>query len=242
MKDNKSDLSFILPQKLKMKAFLSKLFISPKRSSTTSCSSLENGVKSHSKSRSHDRPVTIHQSTLPPLQYSYVASLCSSPDCTKTKRQDSAGISFQRASMYCTSTPDVRRSPVLNISTPITAYTDCSLLSSPVTQEDIEESRQAQREMYSALKARKLALEEVLHKKTEELKSLCLKEAELTGELPMETPLTPGEPLPQIRRRVGTAFTLSPNIIFKDKETEVGRERMSGNDREWSKKKNDCSI
>ncbi|XP_069141901.1 FERM domain-containing protein 4A-like isoform X2 [Argopecten irradians] len=67
----------------------------------------------------------------------------------------------------------------------------------------------AQREMYQALRARREALEESLRKRTEELKLLCIKEGELTGKLPKETPLAPGEQPPQIRRRVGTAFTLA---------------------------------
>ncbi|XP_067129060.1 FERM domain-containing protein 4A-like isoform X2 [Centruroides vittatus] len=86
-----------------------------------------------------------------------------------------------------------------------------------------EESRVARLEMLSALKARKEALEEALSKKTEELKALCLKEGELSGELPIETPLSPGEPIPQVRRRIGTAFTLSDQLIckLKSKEEEV---------------------
>ena len=70
-------------------------------------------------------------------------------------------------------------------------------------------------EMLAALKARKEALEAKLKEKTENLKLLCIKEAELTGELPPETPLIPGETLPNVRRRVGTAFTLPENLITK---------------------------
>ncbi len=91
-----------------------------------------------------------------------------------------------------------------------------------VTPEDLEASRAAQRDMFAALKARKDALEEALKKRTEELKALCLKEGELTGELPAETPLAPGEPIPQVRRRVGTEYSLSPKIVNRDQATQVG--------------------
>ncbi|CAL1543087.1 unnamed protein product [Lymnaea stagnalis] len=75
------------------------------------------------------------------------------------------------------------------------------------------DSLKAERDMYQALKARKEALEDALRKKTEELKLLCLQEGELTGELPKETPLAYGEPLPVFRRRVGTAFSLSVKSV-----------------------------
>ncbi|XP_045166561.2 FERM domain-containing protein 4A-like isoform X3 [Mercenaria mercenaria] len=83
---------------------------------------------------------------------------------------------------------------------------------------DPADTAKVQREMYSALKARREALEDILRKKTEELKTLCIKEGELTGRLPAETPLTAGEEPPQIRRRVGTAFSLDTNMVTADNE------------------------
>lgn len=91
------------------------------------------------------------------------------------------------------------------------------------TDFESEVSRAARLEMLSALKARKDALEAKLNEKTDELKLLCVKEAELIGELPPEIPLAPGESLPAFRKRVGTAFSLPENLInrLKSKEEEV---------------------
>ncbi|XP_054922107.2 uncharacterized protein [Dermacentor andersoni] len=83
-----------------------------------------------------------------------------------------------------------------------------------------EEAERAKQEMLTALKARKEALEEALRKKIEELKSVCLKEGEVTGELPPEMPLAPGEPPPQVRRRVGTAFILDDQLLSNAKSKE----------------------
>ena len=81
--------------------------------------------------------------------------------------------------------------------------------------EQSEEARRARMEMLAALKARREALESKLKEKNKLLKELCIKEGELTGELPPEIPLGPGEPVPTIRRRVGTEFALSENLLSK---------------------------
>lgn len=46
-----------------------------------------------------------------------------------------------------------------------------------LTADDLESSSTAQRDMQSALKERRRALEEIVKKKTEQLKALCLQEA-----------------------------------------------------------------
>lgn len=74
--------------------------------------------------------------------------------------------------------------------------------------------------MVATLQSRKDALESKLREKTQELKKLCIQEAELTGILPPETPLEPGESPPVFRRRVGTAFTYPENLINKLKSKE----------------------
>ncbi|XP_055936030.1 uncharacterized protein LOC129965838 isoform X2 [Argiope bruennichi] len=91
-----------------------------------------------------------------------------------------------------------------------------------------EESKAATIEMLSALQSRKDALQDALKKKTEELKALCLKEGEITGELPPETPFQPGEAQPQVRRRIGTSFTISDKVFYKAK----GKDRETLNELE----------
>ena len=90
-----------------------------------------------------------------------------------------------------------------------------------------EEARRARQEMVIALKARREALEEKLKEKKSLLKELCLKEGELTGELPPEIPLAPGEPLPVIRKRVGTEFQLSEKFFTKVNNNESESEKLT---------------
>ena len=78
-----------------------------------------------------------------------------------------------------------------------------------------EDSKRARAEMIAALKARRDALEEKMREKRAMLKEICIKEGELTGELPPEIPLAPGEPLPVIRRRIGTEFQISEKLLNK---------------------------
>lgn len=81
-------------------------------------------------------------------------------------------------------------------------------------------------EMFVALKARREALEEALHKKCEELKKLCLREGELTGALPPEMPLSPGEQIPVIRKKSGAGLPIKDKSLWKKKskdEEELAR-------------------
>ena len=71
------------------------------------------------------------------------------------------------------------------------------------SEEQLEEAKRLKVEMLAALKARREALESKVKEKNALLKELCVKEGELTGELPADIPLIPGEPVPTIRKRVG---------------------------------------
>ncbi|CAJ1051279.1 LOW QUALITY PROTEIN: FERM domain-containing protein 4B [Xyrichtys novacula] len=73
---------------------------------------------------------------------------------------------------------------------------------------DSEANEEQKKEKIAELKKKEKNLQDTLTQKLEELKKICMREAELTGKLPKEYPLTSGEKAPQVRRRVGTAFKL----------------------------------
>lgn len=108
--------------------------------------------------------------------------------------------------------------------------------------QESDSSQTAKKDMLAALRARQEALEETLRQRLEELKSICIREAvraevaigpaplqlppipnlcfvlffsqELTGKLPKEYPLDPGEEPPTVRRKIGTAFKLDEQKIL----------------------------
>uniref|UniRef100_A0A3P8U3A2 FERM domain containing 4B n=1 Tax=Amphiprion percula TaxID=161767 RepID=A0A3P8U3A2_AMPPE len=73
---------------------------------------------------------------------------------------------------------------------------------------DSEVSEEQKKEKISELKKKEKDLQDTLTQKLEELKKICMREAELTGRLPKEYPLATGEKAPPVRRRVGTAFKI----------------------------------
>ncbi|XP_041743748.2 FERM domain-containing protein 4B isoform X1 [Coregonus clupeaformis] len=73
---------------------------------------------------------------------------------------------------------------------------------------DSEVSEELKKEKIADLKKKEKDLQDTLTPKLEELKKICLREAELTGRLPKEYPLASGEKPPAVRRRMGTAFKL----------------------------------
>ncbi|KAM7063796.1 FERM domain-containing protein 4B isoform 2-T2 [Molossus nigricans] len=84
--------------------------------------------------------------------------------------------------------------------------------------QDSEVCEEQKREKILELKKKEKLLQEKLLKKVEELKKICLREAELTGKMPKEYPLSIGEKPPQVRRRVGTAFRLDDNLLPSEED------------------------
>ncbi|KAM8812401.1 innate immunity activator protein isoform 3-T3 [Rhynchonycteris naso] len=72
------------------------------------------------------------------------------------------------------------------------------------------------KELTYAVRKQQRALEERLEACLEELRRLCLREAELTGVLPAEYPLKPGEMAPKIRRRIGAAYKLDEEALHRE--------------------------
>uniref|UniRef100_A0A8C8H8R1 FERM domain-containing protein n=1 Tax=Oncorhynchus tshawytscha TaxID=74940 RepID=A0A8C8H8R1_ONCTS len=80
-----------------------------------------------------------------------------------------------------------------------------SLISAGSADSEVSEE---QKKKVADLKKKQQDLQDSLTQKLEELKKICLREAELTGSLPKEYPLASGEKPPVVRRRMGTAFKL----------------------------------
>ncbi|XP_041058940.1 FERM domain-containing protein 4A isoform X3 [Carcharodon carcharias] len=145
-------------------------------------------------------------------------------DRKQSKSKIHAARSLSEIAIDLTETGTLKMSKLANMGSKgkIISGSSGSLLSSGSQESDSSQS--AKKDMLAALKSRQDALEETLRVRLEELKKLCLREAELTGKLPKEYPLDPGEQLPTVRRRIGTSFKLDEQKIMpKGEEVELER-------------------
>jgi hypothetical protein len=87
--------------------------------------------------------------------------------------------------------------------------------------EKSDEEKQRDQKRAEELTKFRDSVEDALIQKLDELKKICLEEAEITGVIPIETYLTlhPDEPLPKIKRRVGTTFAI-PDDVFANSGTD----------------------
>uniref|UniRef100_H2U8E4 FERM domain containing 4A n=1 Tax=Takifugu rubripes TaxID=31033 RepID=H2U8E4_TAKRU len=145
-------------------------------------------------------------------------------DRKQSKSKIHAARSLSEIAIDLTETGTLKTSKLANMGSKgkIISGSSGSLLSSGSQESD--SSQTAKKDMLAALRARQEALEETLKQRIEELKSICIREAELTGKLPKEYPLDPGEEPPTVRRKIGTAFKLDEQkILPKGEEEELER-------------------
>ncbi|XP_028813848.1 FERM domain-containing protein 4A isoform X8 [Denticeps clupeoides] len=145
-------------------------------------------------------------------------------DRKQSKSKIHAARSLSEIAIDLTETGTLKTSKLANMGSKgkIISGSSGSLLSSGSQESD--SSQTAKKDMLAALRARQEALEETLRQRLEELKSICIREAELTGKLPKEYPLDPGEEPPAVRRKIGTAFKLDEQkILPKGEEEELER-------------------
>uniref|UniRef100_A0A8D0DZ34 Innate immunity activator n=2 Tax=Salvator merianae TaxID=96440 RepID=A0A8D0DZ34_SALMN len=83
-----------------------------------------------------------------------------------------------------------------------------------IVQSESDSPMSPMKDLTQAMRKQQKALEERLEACVQELKRLCLREAELTGTLPSEYPLRPGEKPPKVRRRIGAAFRLDEKAVL----------------------------
>uniref|UniRef100_A0AAV2KTB2 FERM domain-containing protein n=1 Tax=Knipowitschia caucasica TaxID=637954 RepID=A0AAV2KTB2_KNICA len=145
-------------------------------------------------------------------------------DRKQSKSKIHAARSLSEIAIDLTETGTLKTSKLANMGSKgkIISGSSGSLLSSGSQESD--SSQTAKKDMLAALRARQEALEETLKKRIEELKNICIREAELTGKLPKEYPLDPGEEAPTIHRKIGTAYKLDEQkILPKVEEEELER-------------------
>ncbi|XP_033888775.3 FERM domain-containing protein 4A isoform X3 [Acipenser ruthenus] len=145
-------------------------------------------------------------------------------DRKQSKSKIHAARSLSEIAIDLTETGTLKTSKLANMGSKgkIISGSSGSLLSSGSQESDSSQS--AKKDMLAALKSRQEALEETLRQRLEELKKICIREAELTGKLPKEYPLDPGELPPAVQRRIGTAFKLDEQkILPKGEEAELER-------------------
>ncbi|XP_026881382.2 FERM domain-containing protein 4B isoform X3 [Electrophorus electricus] len=81
---------------------------------------------------------------------------------------------------------------------------------------DSEMNDDQKKEKLSELRKKEKEIQGALNEKMAELKKICLREAELTGKLPKEYPMSVGEKPPGFRKRIGTAFKLDELFPYNE--------------------------
>ncbi|XP_016847165.1 FERM domain-containing protein 4B isoform X2 [Anolis carolinensis] len=113
-------------------------------------------------------------------------------------------------------TPKVSKLAALEAKNQLIMASNGSLISSG--SQDSEVGEEQKKEKILELRKKEKLLQEKLLQKVEELKKICLREAEITGKMPKEYPLSTGEKPPHVRRRIGTTFKLDDNLLPSEED------------------------
>ncbi|XP_056380564.1 FERM domain-containing protein 4B isoform X3 [Hyla sarda] len=140
-------------------------------------------------------------------------------DRKQSKAKIPTARSLDEIAMDLTDSTTSRISKMVDGKNPVIMASSGSLISSGSIDSEVSEEQKA--EKIQELKKKEKDLQDVLLKKIEELKKICMREAELTGKLPNEYPLNPGEKPPNVRRRMGTTFKLDNNILHCEEESDL---------------------
>ncbi|XP_077132254.1 FERM domain-containing protein 4B isoform X1 [Ranitomeya variabilis] len=140
-------------------------------------------------------------------------------DRKQSKAKIPTARSLEEIAMDLTENGTSRISKMVDGKNPVIMASSGSLISSGSIDSEVSEEQKA--EKIQELKKKEKDLQEVLLKKIEELKKICMREAELTGKLPTEYPLNPGEKPPNVRRRMGATFKLDDNILHSEEESDL---------------------
>ncbi|XP_071984587.1 FERM domain-containing protein 4B isoform X2 [Engystomops pustulosus] len=140
-------------------------------------------------------------------------------DRKQSKAKIPTARSLDEIAMDLTESSTSRISKMVDGKNPVIMASSGSLISSGSIDSEVSEEQKA--EKIQELKKKERDLQDVLLKKIEELKKICMREAELTGKLPTEYPLNPGEKPPNVRKRMGTSFKLADNILLNEEESDL---------------------
>ncbi|XP_060622366.2 FERM domain-containing protein 4B isoform X1 [Anolis sagrei] len=113
-------------------------------------------------------------------------------------------------------TPKVSKLAALEAKNQLIMASNGSLISSG--SQDSEAGEEQKKEKILELRKKEKLLQEKLLQKVEELKKICLREAEITGKMPKEYPLNTGEKPPHVRKRIGTTFKLDDNLLPSEED------------------------
>ncbi|KAI1733108.1 FERM domain-containing protein 4A [Ditylenchus destructor] len=157
--------------------------------------------------------VEIHQVVSPtsPSQHKSSCSLSSSQQCAAFSLFKSSSIQPQHSS----SSIDSLAFSFSGMPSAKVADGHISRNIHAINCDRTEEDKKRDMELAAKLAEQRRHLEDILLQKLDDLKALCIQEGEITGKLPVEIykTLLPGEPEPVVKRRVGTAFKFTDEVL-----------------------------